>query len=252
MNFIKFLGTAGSRFVVMKQLRASGGIWVRYKDTNVLIDPGPGSLVKCSRSRPKLSPEILDSIILTHKHLDHSNDVNAMVEAMTGGGFKQRGILFAPADALGESGVIYSYLKNHPQDIKIIKPGGYQVKDISFQVPTRNLHSVETYGLKFYLGKEIVSFISDTKYFADLINIYKQSTIVVLNVVFLKRKDEYDHLCLDDAIKIIGGIGPKTAILTHFGMTMLKAKPQILEEKLNKELESDVKFAYDGLTFELD
>jgi len=47
-NYIKFLGTAGARFVMIKQLRSSGGIWVSYKGTNVIIDPGPGSITRFS------------------------------------------------------------------------------------------------------------------------------------------------------------------------------------------------------------
>ena len=91
MAFIKFLGTAGARFVMIEQLRSSGGLWVSYKDTNILIDPGPGSIVRCAVSRPKLNPLKLNGIILTHKHLDHSNDINVMIEAMTEGGFKKKG-----------------------------------------------------------------------------------------------------------------------------------------------------------------
>ena len=95
-NFVKFLGTAGARFVMIKQLRASGGTWIRAGGVNVLIDPGPGSIVRCAASKPKLDPSSLDAIILTHRHLDHSNDVNVMIEAMTEGGFKKKGSLFLP------------------------------------------------------------------------------------------------------------------------------------------------------------
>jgi len=38
MNTLKFLGTAGARFVVMKQLRASGGIWLTLDETQIMID----------------------------------------------------------------------------------------------------------------------------------------------------------------------------------------------------------------------
>ena len=83
-NYIKFLGTAGARFVMIKQLRASGGLWVSSGETNILIDPGPGSIVRRASSRPKLDPGKLDAIILTHRHLDHANDINVMIEAFEG------------------------------------------------------------------------------------------------------------------------------------------------------------------------
>lgn len=250
MGFIKFLGTAGARFVMISQLRASGGIWLNYKTTNVIIDPGPGALVRCFSSRPKLDPSGLDAIVLTHKHLDHSGDLAVMVEALTNGGFNKRGVLFVPGDALGKDGVVFSYLKNHMEKIEILKKGNFSVGDINFNVPVRNIHSVETYGLKFFLGKEIVSFSADTKYFDDLVKVYADSTMLVLNVVFYQKKAEYDHLCLPEAIDIVKAVRPKKAIFTHFGMTMLKQKPHILEKKVREDLKLDVKFAYDGMTIE--
>lgn len=251
MGFIKFLGTAGARFVMIKQLRSSGGIWINYKSTNVLIDPGPGSLVRCNASRPKLDISLLDAVILTHKHLDHSGDINVIIEAMTEGGFKKRGVLFIPGDALGEHGVIFSYLRDHAEKTEILKKGRFSVGDIVFDVPARNLHSVETYGLKFFFGKEIVCFVSDTKYFEELSDIYRDAAILVLNVVFYEKRSEYEHLCLEDALEIIKKVKPRKAILTHFGMTILKKNPRLLEEKINRELETEVKFAYDGMSLEL-
>jgi phosphoribosyl 1,2-cyclic phosphodiesterase len=251
MGFIKFLGTAGARFVMIRQLRASGGIWINYKSTNILIDPGPGSLVRCNSSKPKLDPSSLDAIILTHKHLDHSNDINVMIEAMTDGGFKKRGVLFLPADALGQEGVVFSYLQNHAEKIKTLKKGKFSIGDINFEVPVKNLHSVQTYGLKFFLGNQIVSFVSDTKYFDKLIDIYKDATTLILNVVFYQRREKYEHLCLEDAIEIIKKVKPKKAILTHFGMTMLAQKPHLLEEKIRENLKMDIKFAYDGMKLEV-
>lgn len=250
-NFIKFLGTAGARFVMIKQLRASGGLWLRFKSTNILIDPGPGALVRCNSSKPKLDPASLDAIILTHKHLDHSGDINVMIEAMTEGGFKKRGKVFVPADALGQGGVIFEYLKEHPQEIKILKRGKFCVGDVNFEVCLQNIHSVETYGLKFFIEEDIISLLSDTKYFSGLIDAYRDSTILILNVVFYKHRDEFQHLCLDEALKIVKAIKPKKSILTHFGMTVLKEKPHYLEEKVRSELGMDIKFAYDGFTQEI-
>ena len=128
MSFIKFLGTAGARFVVMKQLRASGGVWLSVGKTNLYIDPGPGALVRCLSSKPKLEPSLLDGILLTHKHLDHSGDVNVMIEAMTEGGFKKRGVLFVPRDALEEDPVVLKYVMGYVNKNRGIE-GGFRIPD---------------------------------------------------------------------------------------------------------------------------
>lgn len=250
MGFIKFLGTAGSRFVTIRQFRASAGIWVNFEGTNLVIDPGPGSIVKCNSSKPKLDPCGLDAIILTHKHLDHSGDTNIMIEAMTEGRFKRQGTLFAPRDAL-EDKIILDYLRSSIGKITVLRKGKFSVGDIRFEAPVKNLHSAATYGIKFCLGKEVVSFVSDTKFFKGIINAYKDSTVLVLNVVFYQRRDEFDHLCLEDAIKIVKEIKPRKTIFTHFGMSILKQKPHLLEQKVKEELGMDIKFAYDGYALQL-
>jgi len=57
-------------------------------------------------------------------------------------------------------------------------------------------------------------------------------------------------LSLPEAKDIILKVRPKKAILTHFGMTILRAKPHILEENLRKETKLDISFAYDGMKIE--
>ena len=78
---ITFLGTAGARFMVSRQLAASGGMWLSLHGTEILVDPGPGCIVQSTKR--KLNSEKLSAIIISHRHLDHSADVNIMVEAMT-------------------------------------------------------------------------------------------------------------------------------------------------------------------------
>ena len=95
MISVLFLGTGGARFVVARQIRASGGMWMRFGQTQIHVDPGPGALVRALAHVPPCNPRDLDAIVLSHKHLDQSGDVNAMVEAMTSGGFRRRGQLLA-------------------------------------------------------------------------------------------------------------------------------------------------------------
>jgi len=252
-DFIKFLGTAGARFVMIRQLRSSAGVWISVKEKNVIVDPGPGSIVRCAMSRPKLDPTKIDAIILTHRHLDHAADINVMVEAMTEGGFKKRGIVFTPADALEKDRIILDYLRDFPSSIEIMQPlTKYKIEDFEFQTSMRHLHPVETYGIKFTINNQKIAFLADTKYFDTLQDFYKNLDILVINVVFYQPHPEVEHLCLDDVEKILNETKPKKAILTHFGMSMLKAKPHLLVEELSQRTGREVIAAYDGMLVEFD
>ena len=252
MNKIKFLGTAGARFVVMKQLRASGGIWLTLDNTNILIDPGPGSLVRCLSSKPKLNPLDLDGIILTHRHLDHSNDINIMIEAMTNGGFKKKGVVFAPRDAIGEDPVVLRYIREHVENIEIMKEkGSYTLGNISFSTPVKHIHGAETYGLNICGKNNSISLITDTRYFEGLESHYN-GDILIINVVRFEEKQGIDHLSLKDAEKILSINKPKLGVLTHFGMTMIKAKPWEIAKGLSEKLGVKVIAARDGMELDLD
>ncbi len=246
---ITFLGTAGARFVVIHQFLASGGAWLNLGDTQILFDPGPGSLVQVVRR--KLDPAKLDAIILSHRHLDHSADINIMIEAMTDGGTKKRGTVFAPADALNRDPVILSYLRSYPESIQVLTEGGsYKVKDVSFKTPVRHKHQVETYGFIFQTPRHTFSWITDTRYFEDLATHY-EGDLLIVNVVRLKPGAPLDHLSLPEVKSIIEKLRPKTAILTHFGMTMWRARPWELAEELTQETGIAVMAARDGMKFDL-
>jgi phosphoribosyl 1,2-cyclic phosphodiesterase len=248
-DVIAFLGTAGARFVVTHQFLASGGAWLSFSNTQILLDPGPGCLVQATKR--KLDPSKLEAIILSHKHLDHSGDINIMIEAMTDGGRKKRGVVFAPADALNQDPVILSYVQSYPKNIEILTEGGhYAISDLTFETPIRHKHPVETYGFIFRTPRYTFSWITDTKYFDDLASYY-EGDLLIIHVVRLNPGAPIDHLALPEAKEIIEQIKPKIAILTHFGMTMWRAKPWELAKRLTDETGISVIAARDGMKFDL-
>ena len=253
---IRFLGTAGARFVMITQLRSSAGTVLSLKGTNILIDPGPGTLVRFATAKPKINPAKLRGIILTHKHLDHSNDVNVMIEAMTEGGFKPRGVLLCPRDAITNGGdaVVLDYYKKLLQRIEVMSEGGiYSIGKLEINTPKRHVHGVETYGLNIKEKGETrtkVSFISDTLYFPSLEDYY-DGQVLVMNVAMYRRREGVQHLCVEDARRIIEIRRPKVAILTHFGMTMLRNKPWEIAKRISEETGVEVIAARDGMKFDL-
>ena len=174
-----------------------------------------------------------------------------MIEAMSEGGTKRRGTVFAPADALAPEPVIFSYLQGFPEKIEILAPGkSYQIDDVSLETPVKHRHPVETYGFIFHTPRHSFSWVVDTKYFDDLPNYY-QGELVIINVVRLEPGAPIDHLSLPEAQQIIERIKPKVAILTHFGMTMWRAKPWELAQKLTEATHTRVIAARDGMRFDL-
>lgn len=253
---ITFLGTAGARFMMYNQFLSTGGFWLTLNGTQILIDPGPGSIVQATKL--KLRTDKLSAIILSHRHLDHSADTNIMVEAMTRGGFKRHGRLFAPADALGSEPVIFSYLKDYLDGVEVLQEGkSYSIDDISFTTPVRHIHQVETYGLVFKTTEHTFSYIADTRYFDGLCQHYG-GDLLIINVVFLEPRPPTanpllptDHLSVSDAEHIITELKPKVAILTHFGMTMWQANPGKVARRLSQDTGIKVIAARDGMRFNL-
>jgi len=253
---ITFLGTAGARFMIINQLLASGGLWLNLNGTEILIDPGPGSIVQSTKR--KLRADKLSAIILSHRHLDHSADVNIMVEAMTQGGFKRHGWLFAPADALGNEPIIFSYLKDYLEGVEVLQEGkSYSIGNISFTTPVRHIHLVETYGMVFRTPEHTFSYIADTRYFDGVCKHYG-GELLIINVVFLEPRSPAnhplmpaDHLSVPDAEHIITELKPKVAILTHFGRTMWQAKPWEIAQRLSHQTGVRVLAARDGMRFDL-
>lgn len=249
MNSITFLGTGGARVLVSKQLLASGGLWVEMGNTRLHVDPGPGALVQATRQR--LDPTTLDAILLSHPHLDHASDVNAMIEAMTEGGFRPRGAVIAPRDSYERDPVVLRYVREYVREVSTWEPAGCRsVGDVRICTPVRHDHSVETYGMVFEGAGSRWSYIADTRYFPELAAHYR-APVVVMNVVLLVSKDHIQHLSVPDAKRLIEEIRPETAIITHFGMTVLRARPEEIADRLSKETGVRVIAATDGMRFEL-
>jgi ribonuclease BN (tRNA processing enzyme) len=177
-----------------------------------------------------------------------------MIEAMTEGGFKKRGVLFAPRDALEEDPVVLKYVQEYVKKVEVLKENTeYQVGEIKFSTAQRHQHRVETYGLNFKILPHTISLITDTRFFPELPDLYS-GAILVIHVVRFKPigHEPIDHLSIDDVRNLMRKTRPKLTILTHFGMTMINAKPWIVASELEKEMEMRVMAASDGMQLDLE
>jgi phosphoribosyl 1,2-cyclic phosphodiesterase len=241
---------------VARQLRASGGMWLRLGQTQIHVDPGPGALVRALSNVPPCNPRELDAIVLSHKHLDHSNDVNALIEAMTSGGFRRRGAVFAPADAFEGEPVVYPYAQRFVERTERLEAssGPYTIGGVELRTSMAHVHAVRTYGLHFAHAGLRVAYLPCGRYFEGLAADYARLDPDVLIVNVLRFRDEMnvDHLTWEDARRIVADVRPRVAVFQHFGTKMLEAGPARLAQELEDELGLRAIAAYDGLVVDLD
>jgi phosphoribosyl 1,2-cyclic phosphodiesterase len=243
---LTFMGTAGARFMVAKQLAASGGLYIEEGDTRISLDPGPGAIVQYAKRKVDLTK--LDAIVISHRHIDHSNDVNVMIEAMTDGGFRHRGRLFCPKDALDDDPVVLKYIRRFPQEIVPLEPETeYTVGEVTFTTTPRHVHQVETFGFRF---GDRLGWVTDSAYYDGIAEQHK-ADVMVIHLVLMECRAGLPHLCLADAERIIREAKPRLAILTHFGMTVWRAHPWELAADLTQRIGTEVKAARDGMSIEL-
>jgi ribonuclease BN (tRNA processing enzyme) len=176
-----------------------------------------------------------------------------MIEAMTEGGFKRRGVLFAPEDALENDPVVFKYVRSYLEKIVILRENShYEIEGISFSTGPRHKHGVETYGITFTMDSHTVSFLTDTRFFPELASLYRGEVLVIHVVRLTPIHEEWiDHLSIENVKAIVREAKPKLAVLTHFGMTMIKAKPWEVAAALEKELGVRIIAASDGMKLNL-
>jgi phosphoribosyl 1,2-cyclic phosphodiesterase len=243
---LTFMGTAGARTMVGRQLAASGGLYLQKEDARICLDPGPGAIVQYARRKVDLTT--LDAIVISHRHIDHSGDANAMVEAMTEGGYRRRGRLFCPADGLDEDPVVLRYLRPFLEEVIPLEPEtAYEVKGLKFSTSPRHVHQVETFGFRF--GDKL-GVITDSLFYEGIVEQHR-ADVMIIHMVLMHCRSGIQHLCLADAERIIHEARPRLAVLTHYGMTVWRAHPWELAAELSQRLGTEVRAARDGMTLEI-
>lgn len=244
------MGTAGSSAVVNKQLRASGGIVFQIEDLQFHIDPGPGSLNKAKEFG--INPHYTTAILVSHKHINHCNDLNVCVEAMTHSGIEHRGLVLGSKSVLQVIDETPPFLTRYHQNLleKIIPMNeGHKVGIGLVEINAIAAEHTDqtTIGFKLFCPKFVLAYTGDTKLNDKLLEDLQGTDILILNVPWPGNKSQELNLDSAAAIKIISHVRPKLAILTHFGLEMLKADPIVEAREIQRITGIQTIAAKDGL-----
>jgi ribonuclease BN (tRNA processing enzyme) len=251
---LKFLGTAGARFVVSTQLRHSGGLVWSLRGATIWVDPGPGALVRALASRPRVDPSKVDTLVVTHRHLDHSGDATAVLEAMTRGGFGPRGALLAPLDALETEPVVFRYAQRFVARRELLSEGSRHAlaPGVVLETPLAHDHGVETYGYRLSADGFTAGHVVDTFWLDALPRAYAGVDLLVVNTTRERGRDrKYLHLGADDAELLVAEVRPRLAILTHLGMQLARGRADELAVGISERTGIPTVAARDGWLVDL-
>lgn len=222
---IVILGSGGGRHHIRTQHRATGGILYKFNGIQSHIDPGPGAIVRINQY--KEDPVKTELFIISHAHVDHYNDLSALIESSRkilhdkNYNYFRKGTLITTNDVLK---LISDYHLNMLENVIRFKSGdrvNYKGIDI---IGTKVEHgsNVEGFGIRFNLDDYSLAYTSDTRVFEGFSEQFSGVNILILNLL---RPDSVvcrRHLCTDEVIPYLNKIQPPLdgLLITHYGSYM--------------------------------
>jgi phosphoribosyl 1,2-cyclic phosphodiesterase len=249
MTRLVFLGTGGGRFATIYQMRATAGI---YLDDGVRmhIDPGPGALVHMHRAG--IDPTQTDAILISHCHPDHYTDAEILIEAMTMGGTKKRGTIIGSKSVFEGvkdfSPAISSYhSKLVEHTIPMVPKMRVKVGHVAIEA-TPSAHSDEfTIGFRIFTSNGVISYVSDTALTPEVLAAHRMARVLIIACTRPQKSRIPHHLNTEDAAELIKAIKPEIAVLTHFGLRILRHDPDKEAEWITHTTGIKTVAAKDGL-----
>ena len=222
---VTILGT-GTFYVSAK--RSGPAYFLEVDNKNILIDCGPGTLIRLSEIG--IDPKDLDYIFITHFHADHTSDLFALQMSFRLNEFfgekelKKFPIIYGPPGIeifTKKLGQIYQ-LPAFDNFTKI----KYKVNQESLQLgsllvkPFRVKHtasglSVAAYAFRFEFGGKVFTFSGDSIKHEGLENASKNADVFICDCSYTKGKGSPAHLNTHELGEIAEKSRVKKVFLTH-------------------------------------
>ena len=240
----------------MRQIRRTGGFRINGP-LNIHVDPGPGALFSSLHFGQDAGK--LDLIIITHNHIDHTNDAGLLVEAFSRYGQKC-GFLVGSASAVhgdenGDRGISAYHLESL-EKYWVAEAG----KKLEIEIRGKKLSLMPTkvkhedaagFGFVLEMGGKRVGYTSDTEYFKGIGRQYTGCDVLLANSLKPKADGVPGHLDTAGTAKLVSEAKPKLAVMTHLGMSMLKAGPEAQAAIVERESGVRTAAAQDGMRIDV-
>ncbi|AUB56833.1 MBL fold metallo-hydrolase [Methanobacterium sp. MZ-A1] len=242
-------------FATITQRRMTGGFRIDGIDgKNLHLDPGPGALVRSYQFG--VNPLKLHGILVSHSHTDHYSDAEVLIEAMTRGMTRKKGLV------IGSESVINGYQKwgpcishyhlSRPQ-VEVMDAGDhFRMGDIKITATPTQHGDPKNIGFRLEWEDFTLSYTSDTAYFEELHQHHQNADVLIASVIRPGNERIRGHLCADEFQQLVDETSPKLTIMTHLGMKLITDHPVEEADKITDKTGVKTIAAHDGMVIDLD
>ncbi|MFC7073126.1 MBL fold metallo-hydrolase [Halovenus rubra] len=246
---LTFLGT-GSAMPTGNRLQT--GLLLEAEDKSLLVDCGSG--VVHGLAATEHGYEDIDTVLLTHHHLDHLSDLLVLIKAQWLAGKESLEIVGPPETEEVVSGLlaVHDYMQGRLDlTVREIEPEETPITVEGFEIQAMlTRHSMECLAYRFEQDAEpAFVFSGDSEAFEELVEFADGAALLVHDCSFPDEVDVSNHptpsqlgTVLADAAADIGRV-----YLTHLYPHTEGNYEQMLES-LGDHYDGEVRFAQDGMT----
>ena len=235
--------------------RAQSGVLLEAAGQPLLVDCGSGVLDALSAT--EIGYEGVDTVLLTHHHLDHVSDLDVLMKARWLAGETDLTIAGPPGttalveDLLG----VHEYMQDRLDlTLRDLDEGPFSLAGFDGDAfETRHSMQCYAYRLTPDAGGPTVTLSGDSEAFTELVEFADGAAILVHDCSFPDDVDVSNHptpaslgRALDSADADIGRV-----YLTHL-YPHTEGRHEEMLESLGEQYDGDVRFAEDGLSLAVD
>lgn len=244
---LTFLGT-GSAMPAGRRVQT--GAVVHGRGGPLLVDCGGGILHRLAESDTDYTE--VDTVLLTHHHLDHVSDLLNVATARWLAGEPETSVVGPPGtEALIENLLdAFAYLEDESLELDVrevdVDDGTFEVAGWSIEAH-QTVHSVYTLAYRF---EDLLTIGADSEASEALIDFADGSRVLVHDCSFTDDVDVANHPTPSQLGRVLAGRSFETVYLTHL-YPMTDGRHEEMRESIVDHYDGRVEFARDGMHIDI-
>lgn len=224
------LGTV-SDINALNNNRTSAGIILDIDNSQILLDPGIGTVVRASQTNIDLSK--INILLVSSTESVYCNDINAVIE------HSKELHMICPIGLLDHEKSILTSI--HAKELKVLSLNVDEEK----QTNIKNIDIIAQYtksdalAFKITTSKYVIGYITKAKYSKQFVESFKDSNILIISLHHLKHEKNPKYLDFEEITELIREVNPELVILSGFSKKILEQDPLDISRKIKQELQKD-------------